>query len=119
MINSNSVIDPDLEVSSPPRSKWEYPYSYDPFVIWRSGTQAAQHTAYSDRLQREDAFNEAAKVVMGNQSLAFGTDMDPEIIEKVMQMYLKKPSLKIIRVVEYCNPSSGSPYWRLDYVTNG
>lgn len=108
-------LDP-IELSEIPRSRVEYPYSYDPCIVWSSGDECASGTLYSDRLCRDGKFLEIVNSFIGNERLNFGFGADLSLIENILKKYLSSCNLRIVRVVEYCNPSSGYPYWRVDYI---
>lgn len=100
------------------RTKAEYPYSYDGFVTWRGGENSEiTSTIYSDRLRMWD---KEKRELDGLLEKHFGGTGDywfnrsPEAIEAFFRDYLKKPELKLILVMEYCNWSNGYPLWRFD-----
>lgn len=98
------------------RTKQEYPYSYDGFVVWRGGkNEEATSTIYSDRLQQWDAekTDRLKKKHLGNTRDNW-SDVSPEVIRNFLREYLDKPQLKLILVMEYCHMASGYPLWRFD-----
>ncbi|WP_275372677.1 hypothetical protein [Clostridium tertium] len=107
-----------LDINGRPvkRTKDEYPYSYDPYVIWDSGlSREKSHTLYSDRLMQWNCenFNECCMVIWGNRSQYF-SDRKPNDIESFLSMYLDKPA-KLVLLMEGCNHASGYPYWIFYY----
>ena len=97
------------------RTKLTHPYSYDPFLIYR-GPEVANGTVYSDRLLRwdYDKHNRLCEKHFGNRG-QYWDDRDPAKVEAFLQDYMDAPGLKLCSITEYCNPSNGYPYWRLDY----
>ena len=72
----------DLNGNPVKRSKWEYHYSYDPFVVWRGGeNDQIQDSVYSDRLIQWDheKYNDSIFKVFGNHGQLF-YDREPELI---------------------------------------
>ena len=99
------------------RTKEEYPYAYDGFVIWRCGANSeAVSTVYSDRLYQLDyeKHDKFCQKHFGNKGQYWNT-REPKKIQAFLLDYLDKPKLKLIFVMEYCNMSSGYPVWRFDY----
>lgn len=101
------------------RTKIDHPYNYDGFVQWRSTetTDARKSTIYSDRLFSQDhvRFNALCEKHFGNKG-QYWEQRDPELIEAFLCDYFYKPDLKLYLIMEYCNQSSGYPYWRFDCV---
>lgn len=95
------------------RSRSGYPYSYDPYVTYRGGTNdEAKETVYSDRLFQWDSakYDKCCKDVWGNEGQYFDS-RSPQSIERFLQLYLDKPKLKLIGIMQGANMSSGYPYW--------
>ena len=97
------------------RTKNEYPYSYDGFVTWRGGeNKEANETIYSDRLLRQN-YEKTRKLMkkhFGNEG-DYYSGRTPEKIEMFLSEWLGK-KVKLIYIMEYCNNSSGYPYWRFE-----
>lgn len=100
------------------RTRSEYPYSYDGYVEWRGGHNSEiTDTVYSDRLYQWDweKYNRCRNEVYGNAGQYFDGYQEHDKIEKLLQLYMNEPKLKLILVMQYCNMSSGYPLWRFDY----
>jgi hypothetical protein len=99
------------------RTKEEYPYSYDGFVVWRGGENGeANSTIYSDLLRRWDkngVLDTLLKKHFGNTG-DYWDNREPGAIEAFLKDYLGKNNLRLIFVMEYCNMSNGYPLWRFD-----
>lgn len=92
------------------RSKFEYPYSYDGFVIWRGGeNNECNGTIYSDRLLQWDRnkYNELSKKHFGNEAHIW-FNRDPEKIEAFLRDWTNDQNLRLILVMEYCNVSTSA-----------
>ncbi len=99
------------------RTRDEYPYNYDGYVTWRGGENSEMKcTAYSDRLHQEDSkkYDKLCMKHFGNKSQFF-SGREPKQIESFLQDWLNDKSVKLILIMEYCNKSSGNPYWRFEY----
>lgn len=99
------------------RSKLTHPYNYDPIVQWRGGTKA-NNTVYSDRLLQwnYNKHNELCRKHFGDVAQLWDSkERTPEKIQDFLREYLDKPDLVLCVVTEYCNQSTGFPYWRFDY----
>lgn len=114
--------DADLQRQDPPRTRMTHPYSYDPFTIWGKAEPdpCCNGSDYTDRLEEWDykKFHEIAKETYVGGARPFNSqDCRGDLIEKFLRRYHNAPDLKLLRVIEYCNQSSGYPVWRLNYVT--
>lgn len=101
------------------RTKIDYPYSYDGFVLHRLGeNKEANGTVYSDRLYEWDnkRYNTLRQKHFGDNSQYWGSSY-PSLIEKFLQDYMDNQDLKLIIVMEHCNLATGYPVWRFDYKT--
>jgi len=101
------------------RTKWEYPYSYDPFLTWKNNfIKNKSNAVYSDRLMQWDfkKFNKCCKKVWGNEGQYF-YNREPEDIEKFLNLYWSK-EIKLTTIEEGCNVSSGYPIWIFYYEDN-
>lgn len=118
--------DKDLGRHDPPLTKREHPYNYDPFTIWGAPRPSAEcnNTDYTDRLsQRDNAkYTRLSRkhYESGTNSYAQPFAFDShnckgDLIERFLRDWYDDPELKLLRVVEYCNPYSGYQTWRLDY----
>lgn len=102
------------------KTKKEYPYGYDGFVVHRVGNNSeANETVYSDRLWQWDhsKYNKSVEKVFGDHRQMFYQATSDEL-ERMLREYFDNPKLKLILVMEYCNVSNGYPVWRFDYNNN-
>lgn len=94
------------------RTPDKYPYSYDPFVVWKSRNfSPADSYVYSDRMmqQNHEKFADACKKVWKNTGQMFYS-REPEDIEKFLSIYFDR-EVELTMVMEGCNVSNGYPYW--------
>lgn len=108
----------DLNGRPVERTKEEYPYSYDPYVVWEDNYNKTNECIFSDRLVQWDynKFNKCCKKIWNNDSQYFD-DRLPKDIEKFLKLYLNK-QIKLTAIMEACNCSNGFPYW-IFYYKNG
>lgn len=107
--------DSDLEREDPPRDKYSHPYSYDPFTIWGSQSDACNGTAWSDRLSHEKKYDAVVARIQSESTEPLILNTDPKAIEKLLKGIIGHDEIKLLRIVEYCNRSSGYAYFRYDY----
>lgn len=111
--------DHDLTRSKPPRDKSRYSYSYDPFTIWGPPfpNKECNGSDYTDRLEQwdYDKYNRLAKEIYKDARPFDSYHCRGDLIEKFLRAYHGNETIKLLRVIEYCNWSSGYPTWRLDY----
>lgn len=107
--------EPDLEVSTPRRTKQTNPYSYDPILVWKDfqTEEKANATIYHDRLYMWDNGTNKTDDLMKKHDMNGWTDSAKT--EVFLRDYTNNQNLKLIRIVEYCHMSSGYPIWRMDY----
>ncbi len=111
---SNGYV--DLNGNPVKKTKREYPYSYDPYVVWKNDyVEGKSNTVYSDRLLQWDykKFEECCMDVWGNHRQGFN-DRTPEDIEKFLCKYFGK-EVKLTVIMECCNVSNGYPIWIFYY----
>ena len=94
------------------------PYSYDPFVIWRSEDFDGENmnipylsTTFSDRMRQWDCqkFDDAWHEVWGDAGKGFRFK-EIKDIERFLSLYYGQ-NVKLLELSEQCNWSSGIPYW--------
>ena len=100
------------------RTKQNYPYNYDTFIVWKSDKYLPDNknkTVYSDRLHQWDwkKYNKCCTEIWGNESQYFD-DREPEEIERFLSIYLNK-KLTLLYITEGCNQSNGFPLWSFVY----
>lgn len=98
------------------KTKEEYPYSYDPFMIYvRDYETHITGGVYSDRIYRwdYDKFDKLSMKYFGDKGQYF-TGREPSDIEGFLQEYLDK-ELELIFIKQYVNMSSGYPLWYFGY----
>lgn len=98
------------------RSKADYRYSYDPFVVWKGDyNKNTSKVIYSDRLRQWDSekYTKCSLEVWGNVGHYFD-GREPEEIEKFLSLYMNN-DIKLTGIEEGCNVSNGYPYWIFYY----
>lgn len=97
------------------RTKQNYPYSYDDYVVWKGEYSEMDNAVYSDRLMQWDyeRFNKCCQEVWGNSGQYFNNRM-PTDIERFLSLYYKE-NIQLTAVTEGCNVSNGYPYWAFFY----
>jgi hypothetical protein len=118
--------DEDLTQHDPPWTRHTHPYNYDPCTIWGEPrpNKACNGTVYTDRLEQWDR---AKYACLARKHYRSGTNdferpfdahnCKGHLIEAFLRDWLEDPQLKLLRVVEYCNPGTGYPTWRLDFTS--
>ena len=106
------LVDLKDHFSQPYQSKFDAPYSYDPFSIFYTDKVTPNHTVYSDRfhLWGEEKYKESCQKAFGEDSSHFNK-REPEEIESFLRYYYEDPNLVLTRIVEWCNKSNGYPYY--------
>lgn len=98
------------------RTPYDYPYSYDEFVIYLNGYKKEKsHCVYSDRLFQWDSekYNQCCLKVFGNTGQYFD-NRKPSKINEFLNLYLEK-EVKLTAICQGCNWSNGYPLWRFIY----
>ena len=118
--------DEDLTRHDPPWTKQSHPYCYDPFTIWGEPrpNKTCNGTVYTDRLDGEDRakYERLARKHYRSGGNSYERPFDSHhckghLIEEFLRDWMEDPQLKLLRVIEYCNPSTGYQTWRIDFVT--
>jgi len=103
------------------RTKEQYPYSYDPYVVWdnRKNNKEELESVYSDRLLQwdYDKYNKCHKEVFGNEAQIF-FDNNEKDIEKFLQLYFNRSKLELKLIMNGANISNGFPYWIFFFKSN-
>jgi len=120
-----SLGDEDLFRREPPWTKAKHPYSYCPFTIWGvpSPSPECNGSEYDDRLSQwdHDKYERLKKqhyhdAETGNYLAPFSSNAcKGDRIEAFLRDWYDDPALKLLRVIEYCQPYSGYPTWRFDF----
>jgi hypothetical protein len=102
------------------RTPKTHPYTYDGFVIWSIDDEEPNDTIYTDRLTMWDhaKHDRLCEKHFGNDH-QYWDKRAPKKIEAFLKDWIEDPNLQLIRVIQYCNQSSGYPTWRLDYFVPG
>jgi hypothetical protein len=109
----------DIKGNPVRKTKYEYPYSYDEFVVWKNNYNKDKSSlVYSDRLHQwnYEKYNRCCKEVWHNEGQYF-SQRQPEDIEKFLSKYYDKP-IKLTLIMEGCNVSNGYPYWIFGFETD-
>jgi len=121
IVHFKSDVDNDLTRSNPPRGRLSYPYSYDPFTVWGKRDETSNASVWTDRLLQ---WNYRKFRVLGKRVWKTGGEMvwfnnmkkgNAEKVERFLRLYYNNPTIKLTRIVEYCNASNGFPVWHLIY----
>lgn len=110
----------DHEGNPVEKTKFEYPYSYDPYVIMGVPGSKYEGADYSDRLMQFDwdKFHDLSEKHFGDRGQLFH-NREMNKIESFLQEYHDKPNLKLVMVSEGANVSNGYPYWIFFYNNGG
>ena len=109
-----NTISPYVNLDGKPveRDKHNWPYSYDPYVVWKGNyIKGENETVYSDRLMQwnYEKFNKCCKEVWDNEGQYFSGRSATEI-ERFLSLYFEK-EIELTVIMQGCNVSSGYPYW--------
>ena len=94
-----------------------HPYSYDGYVLHEANTDVeANNTIYTDRLSMWD-YDKKERLMQKHFAKTgdWWNEYSPDQIEAFLRDWCDDPELKLRRVMQYCNVSSGYPLWRLDF----
>jgi hypothetical protein len=100
-----------------PRTKRSHPYTYDALLVYSTGEER-DGSCYSDRLLRWRPVAEVRALMKKH----FGDEGDyfdsrsPAAIQSFLRETLNLPELKLTRVEEHCNQSSGFPTWYFAFI---
>jgi hypothetical protein len=101
------------------KTKDEYPYSYDPFLIYynENAEQMATNFPYTDRLKQWDwdKYQRLCLKHFGNKSDHWH-DRPADKIEAFLCDYTDK-KVVLIANIQYCNVANGYPVWCLHFYT--
>lgn len=109
---------PDFVDRSRTKSKWEFPYSYDPFYVYRHLSPLKPNgTDYTDHYLTWNfaKHDELSQKIFGNKAQLHWAQRSPKLIEQFIREFHDNDSIVLTDVIEYCNVSNGYPVWRFDY----
>ncbi len=94
------------------RTKAQYPYSYDTFIVWRTGANTeVTNSVYTDRMRQwEPEKFDALQKKYNKQFPA----MTPAELTSYMREYTGK-QVEVIYLAECCNNANGYPLWLIGY----
>ena len=95
------------------RTPREYPYSYDPFLVFKDPMWSDNDTVvYSDRLHEWDwqKYDRCCEEVWNNRGQYF-SGRTPVDIERFLQLYFDDSKLQLTGIEEGCNYANGYPFW--------
>ena len=99
------------------RQKDKYPYSYDPFRVYKRGgvMSSMDRTIDSDRMLDDDIekFNSLCLEIWGNTGQYFHS-RHPEEIQEFLSRWLGHDVI-LTGIMECCNYATGYPYWTFYY----
>ncbi len=99
------------------KTKGEYPYTYDPFLIYfnEKTEEEPTGTVYTDRLFQWDhkKHDSLCQEHFGDKK-QYWDNRESKKIEKFLSDYFGRKII-LIANIQYVNMSSGYPVWRLDY----
>lgn len=101
----------DLQGNVVERTKEEYPYSYDSYVVNRYGeNDEINNTMWSDRLKQWDheKFNECWERHCEGENFKSASKQQ---LTNFLRDYTDDPQLELIVLMESCNQASGFPLW--------
>lgn len=94
------------------RTKAQYPYSYDTFIVWRTGPNSElTHSVYTDRMQQWEP--EKFELLRKKYNKQFPA-MTPAELTNYMCEYIGK-QVEVIYLAECCNHANGFPLWLIGY----
>lgn len=106
----------DIDGNPVERDKYQYPYSYDPYLVWiKDFEKGKNHVVYSDRLWQwdSDKYDRCCDEVWGNKGQYFD-NRKPDEIERFLSLYFGE-KIKLTAIMQGCNVSNGYPYWIFYY----
>lgn len=107
--------EPDIQYSNPVKTKWDYPYSYDPILIYKSSNFKQDKSFYSDRLVLWDK-KENLDILKKKYHLNdyCWSNQPVEVLNNFISDFFEQ-KIEINRIIEMCNVSNGYPYWLINY----
>lgn len=98
------------------RTKEQYPYSYDEFVVWDS-RQPSKSVVYSDRLYQWDSkkYNALCLKHFGDIGQYFDSRPREKIEAFLRDYYDTYADFELTRICQGCNAATGYPYWVFDF----
>ena len=112
-------ISKDIHGREVKRYRCKYPYSYDPYCIYKSNNWTPDDVVnYSDRLMQwdYDKFTKCMKMIWGENCGQYFNNKEPKDIEKFLNLYYAK-NIELTGIEQGCNVATGYPYWIFYYKT--
>lgn len=99
------------------RTPQTHPYNYDSYIMWESSEEEGSSGCYSDRLLQwdYDKHNRLCRKHFGNEG-QYWDQRDTSKIEAFLQDWHEEPNLRLVRIIQCCNQSSGYPVWYFSWV---
>ena len=106
----------DLNGEPVKRTREEYPYNYDSFLVWKGDYDETKSSAVdSDRLRSWDSEKyDKFSMEVWNSKRSYFDEREPEEVERFLSLYFGM-AIKLTAIVENCNASNGYPYWYFYY----
>lgn len=93
------------------RDKHNFPYTYEPYVLWEKDYKKTDSAVYSDRLFQWDCYKAEKISKEIGVNLNSYTNKEPEKTEQWLRKYFDNESLILTGIEEGCNVSNGFAYW--------
>lgn len=111
MYFKKSALYRNIKGESVERDRHNFPYTYEPYVLWEKDYKKTDSAVYSDRLFQWDSkkAEEISKDIGLN--LNSYSDKEPEKVEKWLRKYWNDENLVLTGIEEGCNVFNGYAYW--------
>lgn len=99
------------------KDMFSHPYNYDPFTVFNRGIgQLGERGLYTDRMRsnNHEGFRALQREIFGKTSDYCWREEDPKLVERFLCKWTAR-EVKLIAIIEFCNPSNGYPYWYLSF----
>lgn len=100
------------------KTKYDYPYSYDGFIVNRLAPNSeANNTIYSDKFNifNKEKYKKLKEKYFPNDGDYWPVNNEPLVIQNFLREFFDNKDLKLVFIMEYCNLTTGYPYWRFDF----
>lgn len=124
-LHEDMIFKEDVDIYGNPvkRTRKEFPWSYDPVVIFKLACFEEKDTAfYSDQVDGEFSEKEQDKAMEITGKKMFGGEFEhfswknPHDVEGYLSILMRR-NLKVTAITEGANLETGNPYW-IVYVQN-